>query len=47
MTEQKVNAGTRLETMIPDHIIMTSQSHMDNVLTKPGAMIKEVGEEND
>jgi len=26
MTEQKVNAGTRLGTMILDHIIMTSQS---------------------
>jgi len=41
MTEQKVNAGTRLGTMILDH--RTSQSHMDNVLTKLEARIKEVG----
>jgi hypothetical protein len=44
MTEQKVNAGTRLRTMILDHIMRTSQSHMDNVLTKPEARIKEVGD---
>jgi len=44
VTEQKVNAGTRLGTMILDHIIRTSQSHMDNVLTKLEARIKEVGD---
>lgn len=47
MTEQKVNASTRLRTIIPDHIIMTSQSHMDSVLTKLEARIREVGDEND
>lgn len=40
MTEQKENAGTRLGTMIPDHIIMPSQSHLDNVLPKPEARIQ-------
>ena len=44
VTEQKVNAGTRLGTMMLDHIIRTSQSHMDNVLTKLEARIKEVGD---
>ena len=44
MTEHKVNAGARLGTMILDHIIMTSQSHMDNVLTKLEVRIKEVGD---
>jgi len=44
MTEQKGNAATRLGTMILDHIIRTSQSHMDDVLTKLEARIKEVGD---
>ena len=36
------NAGTRLTTMILDHIMMTSQSHLYNVLTKLETKIKEV-----
>jgi hypothetical protein len=44
LTEQKVNAGIRPGTMILNHIIITPQTHMDNLLTKPEAKIKEVGE---